>query len=108
MKVYFLAGAEEDLKDLRRYLLHVFGEGAWRESYARIKEAIGLLQKTPKIGSIPEELIDLQFGHYRQVVSGKNRILYEFREEALYIHIICDVRRDMRALLARRLVRPSA
>lgn len=108
MKVYFLSGAEEDLRDLRRYILRAFGEATWQASYRKIKETVRLLQETPEIGHVPDELIDMQFDHYRQLLSGKNRILYEIRDDALYIHIICDERRDMRSLLARRLVRPTS
>lgn len=107
MKVHFLPGAEEDLRDLRRYILRAFGNLTWQESYQKIKESVRLLRETPEIGSVPEELIDLQFDHYRQLVSGRNRILYEIRADAIYIHIICDDRRDMRSLLGRRLVRPT-
>jgi len=107
VKVYFLPGAEEDLRDLRRYILRAFGDTAWQESYRKIKASVRLLRETPEAGTVPEELIDLQFDHYRQLVSGRNRILYEIREDALYIHIVCDDRRDMRSLLGRRLVRPT-
>ncbi len=107
MKVYFLPGAEEDLKELRRYILRAFGEPAWLESYRKIKDSVRLLQEATKAGSVPEELIDLQFDHYRQHLCGKNRFLHEIREDALYVHIICDNRRDMRSLLGRRLVRPT-
>jgi toxin ParE1/3/4 len=104
VKVHILAGAEEDL---RRYILRAFGEAAWSESYLKIKQSVRALQDSPEIGSIPDELIDLHFDHYRQIVSGMNRIFYEIREDSLYIHIICDGRRDMRSLLMRRLLRPT-
>ena len=107
MKVYFLAEAEQDLKELRRYILRTFGETAWADSYQKIKASVDLLQTAPDSGSIPDELADLQPGRYRQVISGMNRILYEIREDALYIHIVCDSRRDMRTLLSRRLVRTT-
>ncbi len=106
MKVYFLADAEEDLKELRRYIQRSFGEPAWRETYQKIKNSLRALQSAPQSGSIPEELAVMNFHQYRQVISGMNRILYEIREDALYIHIVCDGRRDMRTLLNRRLVRP--
>lgn len=105
MKVYFLHGAEEDLKDLRRYILRAFGELSWQDSYTKTKETIRLLQSTPESGSVPDELADLQIGRYRQLLSGMNRILYEIREDAIYIHIVCDSRKDMRTLLSRRLLR---
>ncbi len=107
MKVYFLAGAEEDLKELRRYILRTFGETAWQDSYRKIKDSVRVLQTAPESGSVPEELADLQLGRYRQLVSGLNRILYEIRADALYIHIICDSRKDMRTLLSRRLIRTT-
>lgn len=34
-----------------------------------------------------------------------NRIIYEVRQDAIYIHIIVDTRRDFNALLTRRLLR---
>lgn len=106
MKTYFLAGAEADLKELRRYILKNFGEVAWRESYQKIKGSVRHLQSAPESGPIPDELADLHLSQYRQIVSGLNRILYEVRGDALYIHLICDSRRDIRTLLHRRLLRP--
>ncbi len=105
MKIYFLAEAEEDLRELRRYLIRGFGESSWNDSYRKIKTAIRNLQTAPESGSIPEELTDLPLGRYCQLMSGKNRILYEIRNDALYIHVVCDGRRDMRTLLSHRLMR---
>ena len=34
-----------------------------------------------------------------------NRIIYEIRRETIYIHIICDSRRDTQGLLMRRMLR---
>lgn len=107
MKVYFLAGAEADLKELRRYILQNFGEAAWLDSYQRIKDSVRRLQTAPESGPIPDELADLHLSQYRQVVSGVNRILYEVRGDTLYIHLVCDCRRDLRTLLHRRLLRPQ-
>jgi len=106
VKAHFLAGAEEDLKELRRYILRTFGEAAWADSYQKIRTSVRLIQTAPDSGSVPDELADLHSGRYRQVISGMNRILYEIRGEALYIHIVCDCRRDMQTLLSRRLLRP--
>lgn len=56
---------------------------------------------------MPEELADLGLDQYRQLVSGMNRLIYEVTDERICIHIVCDVRRDMRALLAQRLLRSN-
>ena len=107
MKVYLLAGAEEDLKDLRRYILRNFGDAVWHDSYRKIKESVALLQSAPESGSIPDELAVLNLSQYRQIISGMNRIFYEIRGNALYIHLVCDGRRDMQTLLSRRLLRTT-
>ena len=105
MRAVFLAGAEEDLRDLRRYVISGFGKPAWQETFEKIKDAVRTIQDFPQGSPIPDELADLGLRQYRQVVSGMNRIIYEIDEEAIYIHIVCDTRRDMRTLLSRRLLR---
>jgi len=48
-----------------------------------------------------------ELGRYLiKLLVGMNRIIYEVRDETLYIHIICDARRDLRTLLLRRVLRP--
>ncbi|MCG1054587.1 hypothetical protein KQH49_06280 [Mycetohabitans sp. B5] len=60
---------------------------------------------SPQSGVVPEELVDCNPQQYRQVISDMNRILYEVWDTIIYLHIICDIRRDMRTLLSRRLLR---
>ncbi len=105
MRIVFLRGAEDDLKDLRRYLIGKFGKLAWQESYEHLKLAIRNIAAFPESGTCPEELAELATQQYRQIISGQNRVIYEIRDDFIYIHIVCDCRRDMRTLLARRLVR---
>jgi len=105
VRAVFLAGAEEDLRDLRRYVINDFGRPAWQETFEKIKDAVRTIQGFPKGNPIPDELADLGLRQYRQVISGMNRIIYEIDEETIYIHIVCDTRRDMRTLLSRRLLR---
>ncbi len=103
--VVILDSAEQDLKELGSYLLKNFSIDTWRITYGNIKEVIRNLQNFPQVGSIPEEIEKLNLTQYRQVLSGVNRVIYEVRQEIIYIHIIVDARRDMNALLTRRLLR---
>lgn len=102
--VVILEGAETDLKSLKRYLIKNFGVVVWQASYAQIKNDVHSLQKFLASGVIPDELGDLGLTQFRQLVSGMNRIIYEIRGEMIYVHAICDTRRDMQALLSRRLL----
>ena len=105
MKVVFLHDAEGDLKELRRYIASKFGKDTWLETKHQIKTAARSLATSPQSGHIPDELAELGMTQYRQVISGMNRIIYEVRGDLLYVHIVCDTRRDLRDLLTRRLLR---
>jgi toxin ParE1/3/4 len=105
LPVVILFSAEQDLRELKAYVRKNFGAAAWRTSYEKIKSCIATIGRFPREGSVPEELTGLHLTQYRQVISGVNRIIYEIRGEAIYIHVICDARRDMVSLLTRRMIR---
>lgn len=104
MQVLILRGAEADLHELRAYLLRRFGAGSWRESRQAIGRAFARIAAQPQAGKMPEELLALNLAQYRQVLAGKNRVIYELRGDRAYVHVVCDVRRDLRAVLLRRIL----
>ena len=104
MNIVFLQSAETDLKDLRRYIVKNFGRDVWLTSYAKIKEAVAMIQSHPRAGRMPAELESLNTAQYRQVLSGMNRIIYEMRDDTVYIHIVCDTRQNLQGLLLKRIV----
>lgn len=108
MKLVFLQAATQDLMELRRYIVKVFGKATWLASFAKIKTAAALIRENPLKGNIPDELQTLNITTYRQILVGMNRIIYEPRAETVYIHIVCDSRRDLAGLLMRRLVDPDS
>lgn len=106
MRLVFLRSAEEDIKALKGYIVKNFGRESWTISYEKLKACATTLQEHPRMGRIPPELEQLDITQYRQVISGMNRIIYEVREETIYIHVVVDTRRDLQRLLMKRIVRP--
>jgi toxin ParE1/3/4 len=104
-KIIILESAEHDLKELRSYIVKDFSQETWQKTFGRIKEAIRNLKTFPYAGSIPEEFEKINLSQYRQVISGMNRIIYEVRQDSVYIHLIADTRRDLKTVLTRRLLR---
>lgn len=104
-KVVILESAEHDLKELKDYLIKNFSVETWQNSYDKIKVVIRNLKTFPYAGSHPEEFEKLNLSQYRQVLSGMNRIIYEVRQDFIYIHIITDTRRDLTSQLTKRLLR---
>jgi toxin ParE1/3/4 len=104
VRIFILESAERDLKDLRRYILDNFTPSHWQSAYADLKESIRGLQKFPRSGVVPDEITQLGQTQYRQVLSGKNRIIYEIRVNEIFVHLIVDMRRDLSAHLSKRLL----
>ena len=104
-EVVILKSAEQDLRELRTYLLKNFGREAWLDSYTTIKVAINNLKTFPYSGSTPDALEQLNLAQYRQAIAGQNRIIYEVRQKTVYVHVVVDTRRDMKSFLTRRLLR---
>jgi plasmid stabilization system protein ParE len=107
MKTVILTSAKTDLQQLRSYILKNFSKDVWQSTYAKLKESIRNLSAFPYLGVIPQELADIHMHQYRQLICGMNRIIYEVRGDTLYVHVIVDTRRDLSALLMRRLVPPT-
>jgi toxin ParE1/3/4 len=64
------------------------------------------LAEQPRLGTVPPELGELGIDRYLELAVGRNRILYEVRDETVFILIVVDHRRDFRAVLSRRLLEP--
>jgi len=105
VKAVILDSAEKDLKELKAYVIKNFSLEVWQNTFGEIKEAIRNLQRFTQAGFIPDEIAKLNLTQYRQVLSGMNRIIYEVRQDSIYVHVIADARRDMNSLLTRRLLR---
>lgn len=107
LKVVILNSAKQDLKELRNYVLARFSDSVWSDTSTQLKKAMQLLSVAPYAGAVPEEIEMLNLNEYRQVVSGKNRIIYEIRQEVVFVHAVIDVRRDMVSQLTKRLLHIS-
>jgi plasmid stabilization system protein ParE len=105
MKIVFLKDAETDLHDLRNYFIQQFSSEAWRTHSRKLKQAILELAEFPQIGNVPDEVAHLGLTHYRQLITGQTRVIYEIQPDVIVIHIVCDTRRNLRTLLTHRLLR---
>ena len=96
--------ASHDLDDIFVYL--VDHESVERAGYvvARLEQAILRLDILPNRGAHPKELLEMGNRAFREIHFNPYRIVYQVREREVVVHLIADGRRDMRTLLARRLL----
>lgn len=70
----------------------------------QIEQALQSLSENPLRGRYPTELLDVGLKEYREIFFKPYRIIYRVLENRVYVMVITDGRRDMQALLQRRLL----
>lgn len=106
MKIRYAAGARSDLLQLRRYVIGRFDAATWSRSLAELRDRVALLADPPRLGTVPPELEELGIDRYLELAVGRSRVIYEPRDDTVFVLIVVDHRRDFRAVLARRLLEP--
>ena len=103
-EVVLTQGAEQDLEAL-------FDHVAENESVANahrlldnLMDVAQSLSKLPERGSRPKELLAVGIQEYRQVFFKPYRVIYRLHGKQAVVYLIADGRRDMPALLTRRLL----
>ncbi|MFL9966972.1 type II toxin-antitoxin system RelE/ParE family toxin [Paraburkholderia sediminicola] len=104
-RLMILEEAQEDTKDLRRYILRSFGAETWKQTSKQLALTFGNIRQFPQSGYVPAELSDFGGLNFRETLSGQNRVIYEVRGDTIYIHVVTDTRRDLGTLLQKRLLR---
>lgn len=103
-KVLLTAGAENDLEELHDYIAEHDTPGRADYVLDRLMEVADSLATFPERGSHPQELLALGIREYRQTFFKPYRVIYRVLGKQVIVYLIVDGRRDMQALLARRLL----
>jgi toxin ParE1/3/4 len=98
------ANAERDLDDIVTYIEEHDSADRAIDVAASIEQAIAGLSTFPKRGSHPKELLEYGNTDFREVYFKPYRILYRVVQRPVVVMLIADGRRDMHALLTRRLL----
>ena len=96
--------AARDLEDLYDYI--EFHDALEKADYVldEIEKAFLSLSENPERGAYPKELLAIGLREYREIYFKPYRIIYRVIAAEVYIMVIADGRRDMQALLQRRLL----
>lgn len=96
--------AQRDLEDIDDYIAQHDGRAKADYVIARIESAVESLALTPERGPYVPELLSLGIREYRQVFFKPYRVIYAVQGETVRVYLIADGRRDMPALLSRRML----
>ncbi|MEW5787215.1 MAG: type II toxin-antitoxin system RelE/ParE family toxin [Pseudomonadota bacterium] len=103
-QVFLTAGAERDLESLHEFVAAHDSPASADHLLDRLMEVVEDLATFPERGSHPRELLALGIKAFRQVFFKPYRVIYRVRDEGVYVYLIADGRRDLRALLDRRVL----
>lgn len=104
-RVLLVAAAERDLLDLHLFVERNDSPARADDLLTKIEQAITSLGQMPERGHAPPELARLGIHDLREIHYKPYRIFYEIIGKEVVVHAVADGRRDLRDLLAERLLR---
>lgn len=108
-RVVFTDAALQDLDEIADYISNLHSARQALHVVREIRKRVETLKVFPDRGTHLPELVDLGAGgtlDYRQLHLPPYRIVYFVTGRVVNIMLVADGRRDMPALLMKRLVRP--
>lgn len=96
--------ADRDLNELYNYIAQHDTPAKAELVLTGIEQAFSKLAETPERGMVPAELSLLGIRSYREIFFKPYRIVYQVLPGTVVVLLIADGRRDMQALLLRRLL----
>lgn len=103
-EVLLTEGAEQDLEAIHDYISEFDCVTNANSVLDDLMVVVESLSKFPERGSYPKELVGLGIKEYRQTFFKPYRVIYRSTGNQVIIYLIADGRRDMQAVLARRLL----
>ncbi len=104
LSVLFTDSATKDLEELYDYIKQHDNTNNADYVLSEIETRLNSLARSPNRGNYPNELLKLGIREYREIFFKPYHIIYRVIKNAIYILLIVDGRRDMTALLQRRLL----
>jgi toxin ParE1/3/4 len=103
-KVHVLAYAKDDYREIRDYIKRKFGDQVWMTAEADFKKVFKQIADMPLASSIPEEIEAIGLFQYRQRLVDQTRVIYQIKENDIFVHMFVDTNRDFSTLLYNRLM----
>lgn len=104
-EVVITEDAQRDLEEIIEYIETADSIGAANHVLGQLEKLILGLNLYPERGNYPKELVATGMREYREKHFKPYRIIYRIIANKVYVYLIVDGRREMLALLSRRLLR---
>jgi toxin ParE1/3/4 len=102
-KVIILNVAKPDFREIKTYVKSQFGDAVWNDVNEELKTTINNIALNPEAGKEVDELRELGQENFRTRLVRQIKIVYEFDDKEVLVHMFIHTKRDFRAHLMRRL-----
>ena len=102
-RVIILNVAKPDFREIKTHAESQFGDAVWNDVNEEIKSTINNIALNPEAGKEVEELRELGQEIFRTRLVRQTRIVYEYDDKEVLVHMFIHTKRDFRAHLMRRL-----
>ncbi|MCZ7555423.1 MAG: type II toxin-antitoxin system RelE/ParE family toxin [Bacteroidia bacterium] len=104
LRVFLTDDASRDLERLYDYIDSHDAPGKADYVLDQIEKCFSKLAENPERGAYPKELLATGLREYREIYFKPYRIIYRIISDEVFVMVIGDGRRDMQAVLQRRLL----
>jgi plasmid stabilization system protein ParE len=105
-KAVILDSAKADFRDIKKRVKKQFGDLVWIDINQEFKETINRIATNPLLGTQIEELGAFGYENFRKTLVRQTRIMYEFDNDLLIVHMFIHTKRDFGTHLEKRLLEP--
>ncbi len=103
-EVFVTADAERDIEEIYDFLAENRSLDDAEYVRTRLLEVVDRLEQFPNRGTYPDDLSELGATAFREIFFKPYRVIYRILDKRVYIYVVTDGRRDIRSLLAKRLL----
>jgi plasmid stabilization system protein ParE len=102
-QIVVLDSAKEEFKEIKKYIKEDFGSSIWSIINSEYKSAFALIKINPEAGSPIDELREVGVANIKYILVRQTRVVYEFNESMVLIHMFVSTKKDFRTHLLKRL-----
>ena len=102
-KVLILNVAKPDFREIKTHVKSQFGEAVWKDVNEEFKTTVNNIGLNPEAGKEIEELKEFGQENFKQRLVRQTRIVYEYDDKEVLVHMFIHTKRDFRTHLMKRL-----
>jgi toxin ParE1/3/4 len=102
-KVIILNVAKPEFREIKTYVKSQFGEAVWNDVNEEFKITINNIGLNPEAGEEIDELKEFGQESFRTRLVRQTRIVYEYGDNEVLVHMFIHTKRDFRTHLMKRL-----